>query len=348
MTAERALEMIKTSGTERDSQKKILLVDDETGLRRTLREFVESLGFFCVEADSGQRALDLMKKTHFPILISDLVMPEMNGIELLRLVKKKHSHVDVLIVTGYQCRFSPLDIIQAGASDYLEKPFTLDHLAARLSRIEREKALRQRLYSSSITDELTGLHNRRYLYRRLHQETQRAKRQKYPLSLIMFDVDGFKQFNDCHGHIQGDSLLKTVATVMRLSIRENVDSAFRYGGDEFLVILPEADGRTAHAIGNRIKTNFVERVPAGLTLSMGVSELKEDLDMETLIHLADKQMYEEKQNAKDRESSKSKGDPESPDDPLWKLWKRLRSVGAIEVKLSKKRPKTMSGLLRSS
>jgi diguanylate cyclase (GGDEF)-like protein len=345
MTAERTLDMIKTSGTEGDSQKKILLVDDETGFRQILREFVGSLGYFCVEAGSGQRALDLMKKTHFPMVISDLIMPEMNGLELLRRIKKKHSHVDVLITTGYPGRFSPLEIIQAGASDYLEKPFTLDHLAARLSRIEREKALRERLYSSSITDELTGLHNRRFLYRRLQQETQRAKRQKYPLSLIMFDVDGFKQFNDCHGHIRGDSLLKTLATAMRLSVRENVDSAFRYGGDEFVVILPEADGRTAHAIGNRIKTNFVQRVPAGLTLSMGVSELKEDLDMETLIHLADEQMYQEKQNSKDGELSKSKAEPESP---AGALWKRVRSLGHIEVRLSKKRPKTMSGPLKSS
>lgn len=292
------MKIIETSRGEEVLDRRVLIVDDEETFRGILRSFVESLGYSCAEAESGRAALGLLKKGRFPIVIADIVMPEMDGLELLRIVKKRYSDVDVLVITAYQSNYSPMKIVQAGASDFLAKPFSLDQLGARLYKIEMEKTLRSKLYSKTITDELTGLYNRRYFYQKLKRETERAKRQGYPLSIIMLDVDGFKKFNDRYGHLRGDALLRTAARVLQFSVREHVDSVFRYGGDEFVLVLPESNERTALVIGSRIDKNFKDTAPPGLTLSMGVAEFQEDFDVETLVNLADKRMYEEKLKSK--------------------------------------------------
>jgi diguanylate cyclase (GGDEF)-like protein len=281
------------------SDKKILIVDDEAEFRRTLRNFVESVGYTCTEAASSRLALELLTETPFPIVISEILMPEMDGFELLHIIKKKYPDVDVLIIGGYEGKYSPMKILQAGANDILAKPFTMEQLAVQLFKIEREKALKNKLYFSAITDELTGLYNRRCFYQKLERDLGKAKEKEYPISIIMVDVDGFKRFNDRYGHLKGDALLKTVGSVLWLSIRENLDCAFRYGGDEFVMILPEADHKTALSIGNRLKANFKETAPAGLTLSMGVAQFEKDFDTEAFVQLVDERMYKDKQKSKE-------------------------------------------------
>lgn len=295
---EKKLEIMDVVTKDDVLQKRVLIVDDEETFRGILRSFVESLGYLCVEAESAHSALKLLKKTRFPIVICDIVMPEMDGLELLRIIKKRYSDVDVLLITAYRGNYSPMKVVQAGASDFLAKPFSLDQLGARLYKIEMEKVLKNKLYFKSITDELTDLYNRGYFYQKLKRETERAKRQSHPLSIILLDVDGFKKFNDRYGHLKGDTLLRTAARVLQFSVREHVDSVFRYGGDEFVVILPETDERTALLIGSRIKRNFKDTAPAGMTLSMGVAEFQGNFDVETLVNLADKRMYEEKAKTK--------------------------------------------------
>jgi diguanylate cyclase (GGDEF)-like protein len=288
----------ETSAGEQSDQKRVLIVDDEEVFRGVLRSFVESLGYACVEADCAHAALEELKKIHFPIVISDIVMPKRNGLELLRAIKKRYSDVDVLIVSAYGDDFSPMKIVESGASDFLAKPFNLEQLAARLHKIEMEKILRKKLYIKSITDDLTGLYNRGYFYQQLRREAERARRQRHPLSIIMLDVDGFKTFNDRYGHLKGDTLLKMMARILQSSVREHVDCIFRYGGDEFVVILPEAEETAALFIGNRIKGNFTDNAPAGLTLSVGVAQFRDGFDRETFVNLADKRMYEDKAKSK--------------------------------------------------
>jgi diguanylate cyclase (GGDEF)-like protein len=297
------LSLAESSTKEETPPKSILIVDDEETFRGILRSFVESLGYVGVEAGSAREALQLLKRTHFAIVISDIVMPEMDGLELLRTIKKRHSDVDVLIVTAYRGSYSPMNIVQAGASDFLAKPFSMEQLGARLHKIETERTLRDKLYVKSITDELTGLYNRGYFYQKLKREMERAKRQGHALSIIMLDVDRFKEFNDRYGHLKGDALLRTGARVLQFSVREHVDCVFRYGGDEFVVILPETDEKMGQLIGDRIKVNFQDAVPHGLTLSFGVAELSEGSDVEAFVNLADKRMYEEKLKAKGLDDS---------------------------------------------
>jgi diguanylate cyclase (GGDEF)-like protein len=290
------MDMSKTGET---SQKKILLVDDEAEFRDTLRGFLESLGYSCTEADSAQTALTLLKETHLPTVIYDALMPELDGLEFLALIKKRHSDVDVLMITESDCPYPPLRILQAGASDFLEKPFSQDQLALRLLKIEREQALKKRLYTNTITDQLTGLYNRRYFYKELKREIDRAKRQGHPMSIIMADVDRFREFNDQNDHLKGDGLLETVAWILRMSSRENVDSAFRYGADEFVMILPETDEKAALSIGNRIKAKFADTAPGGLTLSIGVAEFQRDFDIQNLVRLAEERLRQDQLRLKE-------------------------------------------------
>lgn len=303
LKVQKAVSLIEPSTGAEVLQKRVLIVDDETMFRGMLRSFVESLGYSCVEAESPRAALDLLKKASFPIVIADIVMPEMDGLELLRIIKKKHADVDVLIVTAYDSNYSPMKIVQAGASDFLAKPFSLDQLGARLYKIEMEKALKNKLYFKAITDELTDLYNRRYFYQKLKRETERTKRQRHPLSIIMLDVDRFKEYNDRYGHLEGDALLRTVARVVQFSVRQHVDCAFRYGGDEFVVVLPETDEKTALLVGSRIRKRFKDTAPAGLDLSMGVAQFQEGFDIETFINLADKRMYEDKSRSREPEDA---------------------------------------------
>jgi DNA-binding NtrC family response regulator len=158
------LKNTELSGKQKAGQRRILIVDDDTEFRNTLRALVESLGYLSTETDSAHAALALMEKRHFPIVISDIVMPEKDGLKLLQVIKERYPEVDVLIITGFESEYSPLEIVQAGASDFLAKPFGMDQLGARLHKIEREKALREKLYLSAIADPLTGVFNRRYFF----------------------------------------------------------------------------------------------------------------------------------------------------------------------------------------
>lgn len=157
--------------------------------------------------------------------------------------------------------------------------------------ITKQKQLEQALNEKSIRDDLTGLYNQRYFYERLTAEIERAKRQNHPLSLLLFDVDHFKKYNDTYGHIEGDRLLKTIGEVVRESTRGFVDIPCRYGGDEFTVILPETGLEIARAIAERIRASFEARHFDNCTLSVGLMTYLKDTTAESFIRFADEMMY---------------------------------------------------------
>ena len=282
-----------------NQRKKILVIHPEESFRNAVTEMTANQGYFCDHASSGTMALELLGKAHFHIVISAGALPQMDSLELIQVIKKRYPETDVLVISENGQGHSPGELINAGCSDFMALPLSEDHLTARLYKIEKEKALRTELYRKSITDELTSLYNRRFFYTKLNEEINRAKRQDRGLSLIMFDVDGFKKFNDKYGHLGGDALLRVVASIIQSSIREFVDSGFRYGGDEFTIILPEAEEETASSIGERIQKRFKETASGGLTLSMGMAQFEKEFDCEDLINLADKRMYQAKRQGRD-------------------------------------------------
>lgn len=160
----------------------------------------------------------------------------------------------------------------------------------------QQKKLECELKEMSIKDSLTGLYNQRYFYDRLAAEIERARRQNHPLSLLLFDIDQFKTYNDCHGHLAGDNVLQAAGQVVVDSTREHVDVGFRYGGDEFTVILPEADESQAHQIAERIRSGFEAQHFDMLTVSIGLMTYKEGYSLRTFIQFTDAMMYDAKRS----------------------------------------------------
>ncbi|HOZ47799.1 MAG TPA: diguanylate cyclase [Candidatus Hydrogenedentes bacterium] len=160
--------------------------------------------------------------------------------------------------------------------------------------VTEQKRLDRELKEMSIKDSLTGLYNHRFFYDRLGEEVERARRQKHPLSLLVIDLDRFKWYNDKHGHLAGDAVLRGVGEVILDCTREHVDMGCRYGGDEFTTILPEADGQQACEIADRIRVQFASRGFDQMTMSIGVKEYDQDESIRKFIQEADMAMYEAK------------------------------------------------------
>ncbi len=172
----------------------------------------------------------------------------------------------------------------------------MDELEAKLNRIIRERGYRALLKRLSIRDVLTDLYNRRFLDQKLEEEAQRATRQNYPLFLIILDLDNFKELNDTLGHQAGDEVLQRLAGVLSNSIRRNVDIPFRYGGDEFAVMIPQAGTKQVKQIAERIRRNYLNEDIGKTSLSSGISRfrrtssgLREDIN--DFVHKADVSMY---------------------------------------------------------
>jgi diguanylate cyclase (GGDEF)-like protein len=162
--------------------------------------------------------------------------------------------------------------------------------------ITEQKRLERELKEMTIRDGLTGLYNLRYFYERLEAEIERAKRQKHPLSLLLLDIDRFKSYNDAHGHLEGDRVLREVGRVVAECTREHVDLGFRYGGDEFMVILPEASEETSLRIAHRIRETFAARRFDMLTMSVGLMSYQDTLSARAFIQYTDSMMYDAKRS----------------------------------------------------
>jgi len=259
-------------------KQKILIVDDDPSILDLLDQFFNRKGYECKTAENGQKALELLESFPFTIVITDLIMPKIDGLELLKIVKESWPDTDVIVMTGYTKNFTYTDVIRAGASDFVQKPFTLDEIEAKLQRLIKERQLRHTLKRLSVRDGLTDLYNRRYFDHKLKEEVIRAKRQTYFLYLLLIDIDKFKQVNDMQGHQEGDNVLLNLADTLKGSTRDHVDLLFRFGGDEFAVIIPYAKEEQAVAIAERIRNNFIKNEKNDVTLSMGLAKL--DLSIE--------------------------------------------------------------------
>jgi diguanylate cyclase (GGDEF)-like protein len=287
-------------------------VDDEKGIRDSIQEAVQYAGYSCWTAASGEEALEFLEEKHVDILIADIRMPGLNGFELTGIVKEKYD-TDVIIITGYGKDFQYEEAIKKGASEFILKPIRLQELIVRLKRVLRERALiaqrtqmEERLREMTITDDLTKLYNMRHFYGQLQLEMDRTLRYKHSLSLLLLDVDRFKQYNDTHGHLEGDKILVRLSEVIRECLRKS-DSAYRYGGDEFIVILPYTHGEEAKKVAERITARFPgsdsEDTPDGsvvTTLSVGVVEYEEGEELSRLVSRADQAMYTAKKQGGNR------------------------------------------------
>ncbi len=284
---------------------KILLVDDDELVLEVLTLQVASFGYQCFSARNGLEAIEKLKQEYIDIVVTDVVMPEMDGLELLAYIMDYYAETAVIVATGYSDKASYADVIRAGAIDFIKKPFELDELEAKLSRVERERQMIHKLEKLSLCDALTGLFNRRSFDIRLREEVERADRQDYDVFLALVDVDNFKSYNDTYGHPAGDKVLHAVGLILNDCTRHNVDFTFRYGGDEFAAILTQTSVEQAEKIMQRVLENF-DRAGFGETsLSVGLvscdCQNKNWTDNTAeMIERADNALYKAKQSGKNK------------------------------------------------
>jgi len=289
----------------------LLLVDDEDVNLYALKLVLESRGYNCVTARNGIDALRLAEEKDPDAILLDIQMPVMDGYEVCRRLKQNEAtrSIPLLFLTAqYRHHLDAAKGLDLGANDYVTKPFSTQELLARVGvmvRVRKAETLSrlqaEEMRKVSQTDDLTGLHNRRFLQDRLDQELHRAVRASGMISCILLDIDHFKTINDHHGHAAGDFILSGVAEIMRQHIRKS-DLAVRFGGDEFLLILFDNDKEGALRVAERIRSDVASRqfpfdgrkVP--VTVSSGVSAYPEDgmTTSDELLARADQALYDAK------------------------------------------------------
>ncbi len=239
---------------------KILVVDDSRTQLEWLVQVLEREGYAVRGAADGKDAIRKVRTDPPDLVLLDMILPDMDGLEVLRIVKARpeDQFIPVIILSVKSDLDSKVAGLRIGADDFLAKPFAEAEILARCAAMLRIKRLQERLRDmqrkleeQSITDALTGLKNRRFFDERLHEEFRRAQRYGDYLSLIMVDLDDFKQVNDRFGHPSGDAVLRETGSLIRASIRDP-DICARYGGEEFAVILPKTHMSGALAVAERI------------------------------------------------------------------------------------------------
>lgn len=307
---------------------KILIAEDDAVSMLILETAVKRLGHTALVARDGLRAYETLLEHAPDIVISDWMMPGIDGIELCHRIRATEAGQGVeytyfIFMTSLGGKQHFLEGMQAGADDYLTKPIDMDELEARLLAASRVTSLHRRLsrqnaelerlsqanHEAARTDPLTAIGNRLRLREDLEVLRGRIQRYGHRYSAALCDIDDFKRYNDSHGHLAGDETLATVAKAISQGVRSG-DAVYRYGGEEFLVILPEQSVKSAAIAMERIRL-AVERLgiehagkePSGLiTLSVGIAEMTpgDTTPWEDWIKRADDALYKAKAAGKNR------------------------------------------------
>lgn len=298
----------------------ILVAEDDPVARKILERTLVTEGHEVVSAENGRKAFDLFKERFFPIILTDWMMPEMNGLELCQAVRNHQTsgYVFVIILTSKDSKNDIVTGLNSGADDYVNKPFNPPELKARIKTcmriLELERSLKkanENMRIMSITDPLTKCYNRGYIMDRLPQEINRAIRYKRALSLVLCDIDHFKKVNDTYGHQAGDRVLIEFVCSIKQTIRNDLDWIARYGGEEFLIVLPETAPEGALIMAERLRNTIsnnkfiVHEKAFHVTSSFGIcgfdsASFDENISSEVLINIADQHLYQCKLEGRNR------------------------------------------------
>ncbi len=297
----------------------VLIVEDDRVSRKLLSRTLSKMDYNVIEAKDGKEAWEILQRDPIQLVITDWLMPEMDGLDLTRLIRKAElpNYVYVVILTSQEGIDNVIDGLAAGADDYLVKPFNPRELKARLKIGERVLDLEQRLkgahekmHALAMLDELTNIWNRRAFYSHALSELERSDRENLCLCIIMLDIDHFKSVNDRYGHLVGDQALKMVADTLKANIRE-YDRVGRWGGEEFVVILPSTTLKEATTIAERLRVKVssaqlaLENYPGEalkLQISLGVAGTRggEGVNLDTLVDRADEMLYQAKEKGRNQ------------------------------------------------
>lgn len=294
-----------------DKKQSILIVDDESKSIKILNNILkdEYKVFF---ATNGKNAIEFAERQKPDLILLDVMMPDMDGYEVCKKLKSSVTTKDIIVIfiTAMSQETHEITGLGVGAVDYISKPFNHDIVKLRVNINLELKKHREFLENLSQIDGLTGIANRLKFDDYLDHEWKRAKRIKAQLSLIMIDIDYFKQFNDVYGHIAGDECLKRVAKTLAQSSQRSVDLVARYGGEEFVCVLPNSDADGALVVAENMRQMVASlnilhsnsKAASHVTISMGVSCVvpTRDSNSKNLIDFADKALYQAKKNGRNR------------------------------------------------
>ena len=309
---------------------RILVVDEDAAIRDVIAEALTAEGYLVATAADADTATELMTQTPFEVVITDLRLSGLRGLELLKTVKSSYPDTQVIIATSYACLESAVEALRAGAYDYLTKPFEDIALVSAAVNRATEKILLWRKHTQliddlkkskedlermndtlldlSIRDGLTGIHNHRYFQDFLAMELARSPRRDNGFSLLFLDIDHFKNYNDTNGHVEGDALLFEFAKILESRFRK-MDLVARYGGEEFIVLLPDMPLPESHRLAEDLRV-YIEEYPfrngntqpgGKLTVSIGVASYPEDgTTALALVTEVDRALYAAKQQGRNR------------------------------------------------
>lgn len=316
---------------------RILIIDDEPALLDLLGSALSEQDYEILSADTGSRGLDLYQSADPDLILVDLLLPDISGLEILKRISVQDEETGLVVISGAGSTDVVIDALRRGAWDFLTKPFPSlelvfhtvrtclekaalkrenklyrEHLEREVGRrtqeleaeIQRRKAVEEDLRRSelryrelSLTDDLTGLYNARHFFKQMQAEVDRSMRHQGPLALCLLDIDHFKRYNDSHGHLCGDAVLAELGRIILRCIRES-DSAYRYGGEEFFLILPATCREEAARVAERVRLAFLEHaffpkdgVEAHVTLSIGVSCFRRGESVSDLVERVDQNLY---------------------------------------------------------
>lgn len=299
---------------------KILLVDDVPTNLDILLQLLEPLGCQLLVANNGEKALKVARQTLPDLVLLDIMMPPgIDGYEVCARLRADQATADIPVIF-----LSALDDIDrkikgfdVGGVDYVSKPFQSGEVLARvtthlrLRRVQKElQEANEKLARLAAEDGLTGLANRRRLDEHVHAHWYQSAREQLSFALILCDVDCFKLYNDHYGHQSGDECLRAVAQAIKGALKRPIDLVGRYGGEEFLIVLPNTDLAGAQVVAGEIAAAVRglalahEKSTAGrvVSLSVGVAASRPEPDQtpSDLIRKADEALYEAKRQGRNR------------------------------------------------
>lgn len=303
---------------------RLLVVDDDPETSRLVRQWYRDGRHRIFDAPDGEQAIRLASREHPDLVLLDLEMPRMDGLETTRRLKEDPStrNIPIILLSAHRQVKDKVAAFAAGADDYVTKPFAFDEVDARIRAMLRKRELyveleetveelrstNEQLEELLVVDEKTGLANYRAFRRRLHEEFLRAERYGTPLALILFDLDDFKRLNDSLGHPAGDRALREIAALLTGGARAT-DLPARFGGEEFAILLPHTGGTMAARVAERVCRAVREYVfledesPARLTVSAGLATYPSTTGTdspESLVEAADRALYRAKNLGKNR------------------------------------------------
>ncbi|MEX0892365.1 MAG: diguanylate cyclase [Gemmatimonadota bacterium] len=296
---------------------RILVVDDNRDNVEIIATRLRYRGYEMIEATNGEEALAAVDEQPPDLILLDVMLPDIDGYEISRRIKGNESlgYIPIILVTARDSTQDKVMGLDAGADDYLTKPINFPELEARVRSMLRIKRLQDELEEKneelerlSISDGLTGLFNHRHIHGLLAEEFERAERGNHPLTVAMFDLDHFKGINDTHGHQAGDRVLEQMADILRESARE-IDRMGRYGGEEFMVLLPDTDLEEGATFVERIRKRIADGSftigddqTINITISAGVATYPHETvrSPEALVRMADNALYAAKEGGRDR------------------------------------------------